>query len=476
MNLSERALFLIGNLDLPVAAGVDDACWEHFQLAYLSDDSVFRVENKSRQIAWSFTAAADAVARAELYGESTQFVSVSLEEATEKIRYARAIKENLQISGLSKLTRENLLGLEFSNGARLISHSSTPPRGKARMNVVLDEYAHVRYDREIYRAALPVISKGGVLRIGSSPLGASGVFWEIFAEQLRPYPGFVRKRTPWWEVQAFCRNIREARKLAPTMQAEERVERYGNERIRSIFENILLEDFQAEYECEFIDEATAWIPWETIQKNQAAFESSGAIWFRAKSSGEALELIPRVLEAIERRQIESALSGGIDVGRKRDLTEFIILGRTTTGQMPLRIMVSLEQVKFDEQEACLRQMITKLPFTQVLIDRNGIGMQLAESLETTGRAQGVDFTNASKQLWAVEAKLQADRTNVPIPAERDLAYQIHSIKKTVTAAKNNVFDTARNEKHHADKFWAWALAIWAINRPGVVTVQNPFYD
>jgi hypothetical protein len=31
----------------------------------------------------------------------------------------------------------------------------------------------------------------------------------------------------------------------------------------------------------------------------------------------------------------------------------------------------------------------------------------------------------------------------------------------VTAAKNLVFDTTRNEKHHADKFWAWVLALTA---------------
>jgi hypothetical protein len=29
----------------------------------------------------------------------------------------------------------------------------------------------------------------------------------------------------------------------------------------------------------------------------------------------------------------------------------------------------------------------------------------------------------------------------------------------VTGSKNLVFDTERNEKHHADKFWAWALAL-----------------
>ena len=99
----------------------------------------------------------------------------------------------------------------------------------------------------------------------------------------------------------------------------------------------------------------------------------------------------------------------------------------------------------------------------MLIDRNGIGMELAEKLEDQFgiRAQGVDFTNQTKELWAVELKLKMEKGDVPIPLDRNLAYQIHSIKKKVTAAKNAVFDTERNEKHHADQFWALALATWA---------------
>ncbi|HUS72937.1 MAG TPA: hypothetical protein VMY06_07695, partial [Sedimentisphaerales bacterium] len=45
------------------------------------------------------------------------------------------------------------------------------------------------------------------------------------------------------------------------------------------------------------------------------------------------------------------------------------------------------------------------------------------------------------------------------------AYQIHSIKKSVTASKNNVYDAERNAKHHADKFWGHALAVYAAMQP-----------
>jgi len=139
-----------------------------------------------------------------------------------------------------------------------------------------------------------------------------------------------------------------------------------------------------------------------------------------------------------------------------------LIGLGTSGMLPLRFSVSLDQVPFDDQQACLHQIITRLPITAVLVDRNGLGMQLAENLERlTGKAIGVDFTNETKELFAVAARIEAERGHTPLPADRDTAYQIHSIKKMVTDAKHNRFDTERNEKHHADKFWSWALAVYA---------------
>ena len=74
----------------------------------------------------------------------------------------------------------------------------------------------------------------------------------------------------------------------------------------------------------------------------------------------------------------------------------------------------------------------------------GLGMQLAEqlSLRYSGRAEGAIFTNPNKELWAVEYKVRMQRKELPIPLDRDLSYQIHSIKKKYTADKHagSLFD------------------------------------
>lgn len=457
-----KAQFAAEFVDIREAAQIDDAGWESFQLKYLNNSTLFGADVKSRQVGWSFTAALDAFCDSRVQpGNPYVFVSINHDEAKEKIRYLRNIINATDLPVRpQRFVVDTQTAIELEDGTRFVSHPCRPPRGKPKMRIYLDEMAHYPkgLDRAVYTAAVPATTKGGYLRLGSSPLGAKGLFWEIITQSLKAWPGFVRSFIPWWETSALCKDRKKARLLAPQMDTYERVSAFGSERLMMIFENMFLEDFQQEYECSWVDELTAWLSWEVIKRNQQV----DLLNWHAHSVDEALGMIGEISHAIATGQIESALSAGLDVGRVRDLTEFAAVGKATTGQMPYRIAISLDRVPFEKQKNCFIEFINRLPFTQVLVDKNGLGMQLAEDLEReTGKAQGVDFTNVTKELWAVEARVQAEKVNTPLPPDRDLAYQIHSIKKRVSNAKNNIFDTERNEKHHADKFWAWALALWA---------------
>lgn len=458
---TERAQFLHDNLDLPEAAQFDGARWEYFQIAHLEDDSTFRIESKSRQIAWSFLAATEATAVAILTGQSSLFQSINLDEAQEKIRYAKNVIAALPPAMRPKLITDNKQELEFDNGARLISLPGTPSRGKAQFHVYLDEFAHIMRDVENYTAILPVVSKGERrLRIGSSPMGATGRFWEIYSQQLRPYPGYTRKLTPWWEAHAFCRNVREAVRLAPAMDTAARVEMFGNDRLKAIYANIPEEDFQQEYEGAFVDETTSYFPWAEIKALQAAHAGPCPI-VKGVDNGKAA--IGELSGLIAAGDVERVLAVGMDIGRTRDTTEIYFVGLSALNSYPLRLAITLDATPFDDQMAVLETAVTTLPIMKLLIDQTGIGMQLAETMSGRypGRVEGVTFTNPAKALWAGNAKQLTQQRRAPIPADRDLAYQIHSIKRRVTAAKNIVFDVETSERHHADKFWAWALAVTA---------------
>ena len=462
--ISAQLAFLVEYLDLAEATGIPDAQWESFQLRHLNTLSLLAITNKSRQVGWSWLAAAEAVATGILNKRTPNiFVSINQDEAGEKVRYAKQIIEALDRDVRPRLVIDNRLELEFENGSRLISHPCRPVRGKARARVYLDEFAHYPKDREIYQSALPVITKGGVIRIGSSPLGAGGMFWEIYSQTLRGYPGYVRQSIPWWSVIALCKDVKTAQLLAPTMPTEERVTTFGTARLTEIFENMPIEDFQQEYECAWVDESVAWIDWNLIKRNQGMAQEE-KLWFRqAKTVDEAFQAIDELAEAVQSGEVEPFLVGGMDIGRKHDLSELIFLGKSPAGRLPYRLGISLDRVEFDDQEAVVNKVMDCLPVLQMYIDQTGQGMQLAENMNRLhgDKCQGLGFSNESKQLWAVEVKLRFQRGEVPIPLDRDLSYQIHSIKRKATAAKNFVFDCDQSEKHHADKFWALALAIWA---------------
>jgi len=468
-----RAELLLRFLDLEAATGVDGARWEPFQVRHLNDDSDFRIEVKSRQIAWSFIIAAEAVALALLrdpISPSSLFLSINQGEASQKIDYAMAVFDNLRPhlpprrGGWPEVTGANRHEITFDGGhnrrgASISSIPARPPRGKPRHNFYGDEFAHVMFDRAIYTASLPVTSKGGRYRLGSSPLGASGVFWEIATEAMRRYPGYRRRSTPWWEVASFCVDPTQARKLAPHMPTEHRVEVFGRPRITSIYENMPLEDFQQEYECAFVDETSAWITWDEIRGAQ----DPEHVVVTATGLDDCLAAIDQAAHLRRHNEIERVFVAGVDIGRTRDLTEVALLGISTTRQLPLRLMLSLHATEFDDQLQVMLKLLTRLPITRMLVDQSGIGMNIAETLAKRypSKVEGVTFTGENKRLWATDAKMLIQQRRTPLPADRDLAYQIHSIKRIVTGSKSLAFDTDRNEKHHADKFWAWALALAA---------------
>jgi phage FluMu gp28-like protein len=462
--ISPQLAFLVEYLDLPEATGDSDAIWEAFQLKHLNNLSLLAIELKSRQVGWSWLAAAEAVAIGAITPRSTSiFVSINQEEAGEKIRYAKHIIECLDSDARPQIIRDNRFELEFANSSRLISHPCRPVRGKAKARVYLDEFAHYPNDREIYQSALPVISKGGCIRIGSSPLGAQGMFWEIYAQTVRPYPGYRRQIIPWWLVRAMSIDMITAGVEAPGMATEDRVERFGTLRLKQIFQNMPLDDFQQEYECLWVDEAVAWIDWNLIKRNQV-LAGEDRLWYRKVSGTDAaFQAIDELIYAVQGGRVEDVLTGGMDVGRTHDTSEITLTGMSTSGQMPYRLGITLDRVEFSDQFAVASKLLDVLPITLFLVDKNGLGMQLAEDLNKAygDKAQGLSFDSANKELLAVETKLRFQRAEAPIPLERDLAYQIHSIKKTLTSTKLNKYDTVGNEKHHADKFWSLALAIFA---------------
>ena len=227
---------------------------------------------KSRRTGFSFATALKGLSKALDPGRqkyTKQFVSYNESDALEKIRYAREFYESIPKWARKPIITENKTELEFldANGkttSRLISMPCRPPRGKGG-DISLDEFGIFlpNMSKQVYTAALYVISRGGNIEVGSTPLGCVGRFYEICTDK-KKYPAYQRFNVPWWFSTALCKDVERAVKVAHSMNTAERVELFATDTLKEIFNNDVLEDFQQECECMFIDSAESYVTLEEI--------------------------------------------------------------------------------------------------------------------------------------------------------------------------------------------------------------------
>jgi phage FluMu gp28-like protein len=424
-----------------------------YQVRFMRNRSKFRAVEKARGVGFSFGCAAEALAKAHLKKNHTAiFVSLNLEEAIEKIRYANLLYESMPLRWRKKKVVDNKTALEFEDASgryrsRLISHPCKDPRGKHKADVYLDEFSHYGgKQNKIYVASVPIVSRGdGQLTIGSTPLAAGDLFHDIMKQERKKYGMFTRQSVPWWLCPDLCENVEKATMEAPGLPTAERVHRFGKDILIDIFYSLEPTDFQQEYELLYADETQSYFPYELI--------------FSCCSDD------LKVCESIN--SLVSDCSGdfyaGFDVGRTRNKSELIVLERVKN-RLYYRYGKEFDRSKFQYQEEFLRKMLKRSKrFRRLCIDKHGIGMNLAENLrsEFRSRVEGVALIGQMKEKLAVDLHITFENEDIIIPRNRKLTQQIHSIKKKATDAGYARYDTEKNETHHADKMWSLALAVHA---------------
>lgn len=434
-----------------------------YQVAFMGSGSRFRAMLKSRQTGLSFLMAAEALALAHLKRDHTAiFVSYRLDDATEKIRHADMLYDSLPAKWKRRRVVDNKTSLEFEDGrghrSRMISLPCRDPRGKGKADVYLDEMPFMRQPRKIYTASVPIISRGkGTLTVGSTPLGKDDQFYEIMTDT-KTYPLYQRYSVGWWDCPDFCTNVPAARLLAEPLTTDQLVERYGTEGLKQIRASMDGESFEQEYCLAFVDAAVAFIPWELIQAATRDTDELPVVRVGAVSQdGISVE---NVLAELDRLTITGPLTAGYDVGRRRNASELIVLEQVGSRYRE-RLHVTLPQTDFDLQQDLLLALLSRRPdLYRLCIDESGLGMQLAEKVAKAypARAEGITFSAPVKNLMGHQLKIDFEGKNLELAADRDLMAQIHSVRKTVTVAGNIRLDTEHDDKHHADMFWALALA------------------
>jgi len=309
----------------------------------------------------------------------------------------------------------------FRNGSRItvLPNSENQLRGFTADLIVVDEAAFFHNDEAIFRNILPpmLATTGGSLFVSSTPWGRNTVFY-----QLNQDPSYEKHVVTWRDA------VREGR------YSEGFLEHLEQERVSRP------QVFKMEYEAEFAEEADTWLTQDLL----------------AGSISEDLEYLG----------FDSAHRGsyymGVDLAERVDYSVAAVVEKTG----PSLHLVHMRRFRRGESLASVIGYAKVLAerwatIYAVYVDNTRHGDYIIEDMRAAGlgQAEGVHFTQASKQEMAQLLKQRLKEGLLTLPYDRDLLDELNVERYELTKAGRITF--SHPEGTHDDRFWALALAVYA---------------
>jgi len=405
-----------------------------YQERWINDQSRFKLWTKSRQIGASFAAALEIVL--DCASHMTKWIVLSTGERAAKEFVYDKVKPHTEALGMATEfmeiparfadTEVLTLTVTFPNGSRIIALPANPDTARGYTgNVLLDEFAFHRDARKIWKAVFPTITRKGLkLRVVSTYNGKNNMYYELASAQ-GPNVKWSIHKTDIYQAAAEGMPVDIEELRAGVNDSDTWVE---------------------EYECEALDDAEQFISQEMITNCESELAS--------------LDFPP---DFTPREDCYL----GLDIGRKRDLTVFVVI--ETVGDVSVvRLLKRLPRTKFSAQRQELEDLLDLPWIRRACIDATGMGAQLAEEAADKygeSRVEGIEFNLFNKEMMAVNLKRKFEDRLIRIPADRDLRSAIKAVKRYSSSTGHFRFDADRTDKGHADEFWALALAEQAATQP-----------
>ena len=408
-----------------------------FQKRWFADRSRFKIGKMARQIGKSWGVALEVVDDAMATAQDWVLLSAGERQSKELMQKVKTHCEAYALAASSIVeeqfsvndVRYTLLIITLPNGARIMGLPANPDTARGfSANVVLDEFAFHKDSDRIWKALFPTISRGYKIRIVSTPQGMGNRFHQLFTGDNR------------WSKHEV--DIYQAVADGVPHNIEELKEGIDDD-----------EAWQQEFEVQFIDEASAWLTYEMI----AACQSD-----QVPAEIEYGDLTDFVMERIK-QSIKGRLFVGFDISRRHDLS-VVDLEDHVGDVFWNRGTILLPHVRLTEQKQMLWQIMAELNSERACIDSTGMGLSIGEdTVDKFGgyAAEQVEFTLKAKHDMAVRTRHIFEDRLCRIAVCRKLRDDLHSVKKTTTAAGNVRFDAERTKEGHADRFWAKSLAFMA---------------
>ena len=389
-----------------------------YQRRWLQDRSRRKIWLASRQVGKSFAIAMEAVTEA-LRSRCNNLILSSSERQSREVMHKVLMHMRYMGAhsvGVVGIARERQEEVTLHNGSRILSLAANPDTARGFSgNVYLDEFAFHTDAGAIWRAMYPAISRGYKVRVASTPNGKGGMFHRLWEQA----DGFSHHKVDVHDAVAegLKVDIEQLRQGVADPEA-----------------------WAQEFMCQFVDESTAWLPFDEITACQN--DEAGADGQISPAGGEYYM--------------------GVDVGRRHDLSVFWAFEKTgdVFWSRSLKVM---RDATFSAQREYLYSLLKRPGLVRCAMDASGLGTQLAEeaAAEFGPRVEPVTFTPQIKELMACTVKRHFQERTIRVPRDSAIREDLHSVRRTVTASGNVRFAAGRAHGSHADRFWALALALRA---------------
>lgn len=415
-----------------------------YQQRWLEDDSRFKIGMFARQTGKTFTTTleiAQDVAFAELEKRRVRWVILSRGERQAKEAMDEGVKLHLRALNagfesmetdfrLSDKTTVRALEVATANGSKITALPANPDTARGfSANVFLDEFAFHKDSHAIWRALFPVVSKPGLkLRVTSTPNGKGNKFYELMTG----------------EADIWSRHVVDIYRAVKD----------GLPRDIAALKEALNDDdaWRQEYELEWLDEASAWLPWELI--NGVEHDQAG---------------IPELYAG-------GPCYVGIDIGRRKDL--FVIWVFELVGDVLwTRQVIERRGASFAEQDQLLDEVFSRYRVMRCCMDQTGMGEKPVEDAQRrhgSTRVEGVLFTSPNKLTLATVGKQRFEDKGLRIPmGNQALRADLHKLQKVAGPTGAPRFVAESDAGGHADRAWACFLACNAAETGPVEYAYHP---
>lgn len=429
--------------------------WLPFQTKIVRDKSRIILIEKARQIGVTMTVAHKQVLSSAVVNATLDTWASSRDELQAKLFVEDcnkfAVAAGIAVAPLGERvidSKKNLSAfvLALANGRRIHSLSSNPD-GQAgkRGTRYFDEFALNKDNRKLYDIGYPGITWGGAQLIISSTHRGSGNFFNDLIRDIieRGNPKGISHHKITLENALEQGLLAKIQKGLPENDPRVAMDdaAYFDFVKNGCADN---ESFLQEFCCVPDDDASAFLPWDWITACEYP-RNTGASW-----------------------QTDLAACGelflGYDFARSvaGDFSVLVVLEKVGDVFYTRRLF-EMKGKSYAEQETLLYSLLELPNVLRCCIDRGGNGAQLAErAVERFGGiVEGFAFTSASKEALAYPLKATFEKREIKIPESAELRADLRSVRKEYTDSNNIRFAGDRGVNGHADRFWAYALAIHA---------------